>query len=228
MAVPIISRLRRKLGSAASRARELAGREAFSLAAEIPGFTPEQPLWRIKIEMLSEEQGDGGRLRLRAHLQSHLASVLARELPKPGADAALAGPGPDDNPLPAPRVGQMLRFGLNTVPALRRIAAPLLRHDLNTWLELRASTADLIDGARALLPESEQLQALGIDTRLPQNGPYAKTWAGATGGRHPGYAQVSLLHIDKRHLPKSMTALLGGRPFQLVAALVNVAEEKLL
>ena len=47
-----------------------------------------------------------------------------------------------------------------------------------------------------------------------------------TGGRHPGFAQVSLLQIDKRHLPKPMTTLLGDRPFQLVAAVVNVAEEK--
>jgi len=223
MAFPIIGRLRRRLDTAATRAIELAGREAFSLSAEIPGFTPDQPLWRIKVEMLSEEQGDGGRMRFRAHVQSHLSSALARELPKSQEPAALGGPG--STQLAMPRVAQSLRLGLK-VPALRRLAAPLLRHDFNSWVEVRASTADLVDGARELLPESEQLKSLGIDTTRQGDGPLAQTWAGATGGRHPGYAQVSLLHIDKKHLPKSMTALLGGRPFQLVAAVVNVAEEK--
>ncbi|GAC1621380.1 MAG: hypothetical protein NVS9B10_04140 [Nevskia sp.] len=227
MALPIIDALRRRFDSAATRALELAGRDAFSLSAEIPGFTPEQPLWRIKVEMLSEEQGDGGRMRLRAHLQSHLASALAKELPSSSKREALGGP--DGGQLPVARVAQSLRLGLK-VPALRRLAAPLLRHDLNSWIELRASTADLVDGARALLPESEQLKALGIDTaaaaKSDDDGPVMQTWAGATGGRYPGFAQVSLLHIDKRHLPKSLSALLGGRPFQLVAAVINVAEEK--
>lgn len=226
MALPIIGRLRRRLDGAAARALELAGRESFSLSAEIPGFAPEQPLWRIKIEMLSEEQGDGGRMRLRAHLQSHLASALVKELPKPAARDALAGPGGDR--LPTPRVAQSLRLGLQ-LPALRRAAAPLLRHDLDSWIDIRASTADLVDGARALLPESEQLKALGIDptaVATGNDGPLAQTWAGATGGPHPGFAQVSLLHVEKKHLPKSLAALLGGRPFQFVAAIVNVAEEK--
>ncbi len=223
MALPFLDLVRKQLNATATRALELAGRDSFSLAAEIPGFTADAPLWRIKVEMLSEEQGAGGRVRLRAHMQSHFSEVLAKELPKPKADAALSGP--DGGTLPAPRVAQSLRLGLQ-LPALRRLAAPFMRQDLSSWIEIRASTADLVDGARALLPESEQLKALGIDTRAQGDGPLAQTWAGATGGRHPGFAQVSLLHIDKRHLPKSMTTLLGNRPFQLVAAVVNVAEEK--
>lgn len=224
MALPMIGRLRRRLDQVATRARELAGRESFSLAAEIPGFTPDEPLWRVKIEMLSEAQGDGGRMRLRAHLQSHLASVLRKD--KPAPRSALGGP--DARAMPVPVVGQMLRAGL-AVPALRRLAAPVMRHDFNSWLEVRASTADLVDGASALLPEREALKRLGIDTaRQPGHGegPLAQTWAGATGGPLPGFAQVSLLHVDKRHLPKSLSVLLGSRPFQLVAAVVNVAEEK--
>lgn len=223
MASPFLDLVRKRLNATASRALELAGRDSFSLAAEIPGFTADAPLWRIKVEMLSEEQGAGGRVRLRAHLQSHFSEVLAKELPKPAPAPSLASP--EGGTPPAPRVAQSLRLGLQ-LPALRRLAAPLMRHDFNSWIEIRASTADLVDGARALLPESEQLKALGIDTRAQGDGPLAQTWAGMTGGRHPGFAQVSLLQIDKRHLPKPMTTLLGDRPFQLVAAVVNVAEEK--
>lgn len=227
MALAIIDRLRRGLGQGldaiAGRAMDLAGRESFSLSAELPGLTAEAPLLRLKLEMLSEELGDGGRFRLRAHLQAHLASALT---PLPAADKARdAIAGPNTQSLPAAGVGRLLRLGLK-MPAIRRAAGPLIRHDINTWIDVRASTADLVDGARALLPESEQLRALGIDTAVVGDRPLAQTWAGTTGGLTPGYAQVSLVQIDKRHLPKAMSALLGNQPFQFVAAVVNVAEEK--
>lgn len=231
MALAIISRLRRRLGArfalgldaVAGRARELAGSESFSLSAELPGLTAETPLLRLKLEMLSEELGEGGRFRLRAHLQANMASALT-PLPAPqSAREAISGPNTASQP--AAGVGRLLRMGLK-VPAIRRAATPLIRHDINTWIDVRASTADLVDGARALLPESEQLQALGIDTRMAGDGPMAQTWAGATGGLTPGFAQVSLMQVDKRHLPKALSALLGHQPFQFVAAVVNVAEEK--
>lgn len=231
MALAIINRLRQRLESRLARgfdtiagqALDLAGRESFSLSAELPGLTRDAPLLRLKLEMLSEELGDGGRFRLRAHLQAHLASALT-PLPAPGkAHDAIAGP--DTQSLPAAGVGRLLRMSLK-VPAIRRAASPLIRHDVNTWVDVRASTADLVDGARALLPESEQLRALGIDTAVAGDGPLVQSWAGATGGQTPGYAQVSLMQIDKRHLPKAMSALFGDQPFQFVAAVVNVAEEK--
>lgn len=231
MAVAIINRLVRTLGerfgrgvdAVAGRARDLAGQESFSLSAELPGLTPEMPLLRLKLEMLSEELGEGGRFRLRAHLQANMASALT-PLPAPKtAQDAISGPATASQP--AAGVSRLLRMGLK-VPAIRRAASPLIRHDLNTWIDVRASTADLVDGARALLPESEQLRALGIDTRAAGDGPLAQTWAGATGGLTPGFAQVSLMQVDKRHLPKAMSALLGPQPFQFVAAVVNVAEEK--
>lgn len=231
MALAIIDRLRRSLGgrlgrgldAVAGRARDLAGQESFSLSAELPGLTPEMPLLRLKLEMLSEELGEGGRFRLRAHVQANMASALGALPPPASARDAISGPNTTSQP--AAGVGRLLRMGLK-VPAIRRAATPLIRHDINTWIDVRASTADLVDGARALLPESEQLRALGIDTRMAGEGPLAQTWAGATGGLTPGFAQVSLVQVDKRHLPKAMSALLGAQPFQFVAAVVNVAEEK--
>ena len=231
MAPAIINRLRETLGRAlgqqfealAGRAMDLAGQDSFSLSAELPGLTADAPLLKLKLEMLSEELGEGGRFRFRAHVQANMATALT-PLPAPSKAQDAIG-GPSTLAQPAAGVGRLLRLGLK-VPAIRRAATPFIRHDINTWIDIRASTADLVDGARALLPESAQLQALGIDTTMPADGPMAQTWAGATGGLTPGFAQVSLVQLDKRHLPKAMSALLGNQPFQFVAAVVNVAEEK--
>lgn len=228
MKLPILSRLRAagSNGEVASKA----GGERYTLSAEIPGLRPGKPLWRINVEMHSEPQGDGERLHLRAHWQANFASALGPAL---GVDAepppvAEAGPGPSTETLPAQRVGQWLKRRLDN-PLLRAIAEPLLRHDFNSWIELRASTADLADGAGALLPETDRLKALGIEPKLSDarnDAPMTQSWAGSAMGPRPGFAQVSLLQIDKRHLPPALAALLGARPFQMAAAVINVAEEE--
>lgn len=224
MKLPILSRLRSAGGSG-----EVAGEadgERYTLSAEIPGLQPGKPLWRINLELHSEPQGDGERLRLRAHWQANFASALAPAL---AADApppvAESGGGAR---LPAQRVGQWLRQRLNN-PLLRAMAEPLLRHDFNSWIELRASTADLAGGAGSLLPETDRLKALGIEPKLSDpksDAPLAQSWAGSAMGPRPGFAQVSLVQVDKRHLPPALAALLGARPFQMAAALINVVEEQ--
>ncbi|HWY25297.1 MAG TPA: hypothetical protein VNX47_10285 [Nevskia sp.] len=224
MKFPILSRLRDS--GAASRAEGGADGERYTLAAEIPGLKPGKPLLRINIEMHSEPQGDGERLRLRAHWQANFASALAPALAAPASRAHEAMP-PSAEKLPAERVSQWLRRRLDN-PLLRALAEPLLRHDFNSWVELRASTADLAGGAGALLPETDRLKALGIEPKLSdpkQDAPLAQSWAGSSTGPRPGFAQVSLLQLDKRHLPPALAAMLGARPFQLAAAVVNVVEE---
>jgi hypothetical protein len=220
MKLPILSRLRDR--GTASKAEGGADGERYTLAAEIPGLKPGKPLLRINIEMHSQPQGDGERLRLRAHWQANFASALAPALAAPAQPAAASA-----EKLPAERVGQWLRRRLDN-PLLRAVAEPLLRHDFNSWIELRASTADLAGGAGALLPETDRLKALGIEPKLSdpkQDAPLAQSWAGASNGPRPGFAQVSLLQLDKRHLPPALAGLLGARPFQLAAAVVNVVEE---
>jgi hypothetical protein len=220
MKLPILSRFR----STGSSDPKQAEGERYTLAAEIPGLRPGKPLLRLQMEMHSEPQGDGERLRLRAHWQFNFASALAPALgvdPQPQANRESA------ERLPAERVGQWLRHRLDN-PTVRRLAEPLLRHDFSSWLELRASTADLADGVGALLPETDKLKALGIEPKLStstENAPLAQSWAGSAGGPRPGFAQVSLLQMDKRHLPPALAALLGAKPFQLAAAMVNVVEE---
>jgi hypothetical protein len=222
MKLPILNRLR----SAGTRSSgtQRADSEGFALRLEIPGLRPGKPLWQLNVELQTEPQADGERLRLRAHWQANFASALGPAL------SAEAPPrtAPSSERLPAERVGQWLRRRLDN-PLLRTLSEPLLRHDFNSWLELRASTASLADGAGGLLPESGRLKALGIDPQLSnstQQAPLAQTWAGSTGGPHRGFAQVSLLQFDQRHLPAAIAALIGAKRFQLAGAVVNVIEEE--
>lgn len=89
--------------------------------------------------------------------------------------------------------------------------------DLNSWVEVRASSASLDDESRALLPE--KLQKLGL---APQPGKRVQTFAGALGR---GFAVLTLLSLNKSQLPAALRAMLGGRPFQLSATAASVIDE---
>jgi hypothetical protein len=106
---------------------------------------------------------------------------------------------------------------------LRRLAEPLLELDFNTWVEIRASTASLDAGSHGLLPQGERLQALGIQPHRAGDMPLAESWVTEAAD---SFAQVSVLQIDKRHLPARLARLLGDRPFGLAATIVNTAQEK--
>ena len=202
-------------------------------AAEIPGGAL-GPLWKISVEALSEPAAGGGdTLRLRAHVQTNLASVIKPAL------AAMAAPGMARLPAPAAaalgalspiaqQAGQWLSQRIQhrvqqSAPRLARWAAPLLQHDFNTWFELHASTAPLVQGAQALLPQADKLGQLGITPNTGPNAPAVQTWQGRIGDEA---AQVSLLRLDDRQLPDSLRAQLGGMPFQIAAAMVNVVARK--
>ena len=202
-------------------------------AAEIPGGA-HGPLWKISVEALSEPAAGGGdTLRLRAHVQTNLASVVRPAL------AAMATPGMARLPAPAAAVlgalspiaqqagrwlGQRVQQRVQrTAPRLARWAAPLLQHDFNTWFELHASTAPLVQGAKALLPQADKLTQLGITPNTGPNAPAMQSWQGSIGNEA---AQVSLLRLDDRQLPDNLRAQLGGTPFQIAAAMVNVVARK--
>lgn len=202
-------------------------------AAEIPGGA-HGPLWKISVEALSEPAAGGGdTLRLRAHVQTNLASAVKPAL------AAMSAPGMARLPAPAVAavgalaplaqqagrwLGQRLHQRVQrTAPRLARWVAPLLQHDFNTWFELHASTAPLVQGARALLPQADKLSQLGITPNTGPNAPAVQTWQGRIGDEA---AQVSLLRLDDRQLPENIRAQLGGMPFQIAAAMVNVVARK--
>ena len=192
--------------------------EQLSFSAEVPVTVGGEPLWRFNMQVVSEPQVDGERLRVRAHFQTNFASVLrpALEAPTPlqrtstGTALTLTERG-----------GALAQRALRN-PVVRRLTAPLLNHDFNTWIEMQTSSASLDAGAHALLPQSDKLTALGIAPRKA-DGPVAESWSGQSPN---GFAQVSILQMDKRHLPPQVASLLKGKPFHMAATIVNTVEEK--
>jgi hypothetical protein len=211
--------------------------ERYAFSAEIPAGALGS-VCRIDLQLLSEPQRDGERLSLRAHLQTNFASVLRPALRRqaaaaaaPSAVSALPPAQPPDaaRPVFAPvrRARQLAGRGMQRVlgtELAQRLAEPLLRHDVNTWVELQASTEPLDRGAETLVPQRERLAELGIrPSPRSRPGPVADAWASRTAR---GHAQLSLLQIDKRDLPAELVRRLGSRPFQLAAAIVNTVERK--
>ncbi|MBI2384333.1 MAG: hypothetical protein HYV18_09715 [Gammaproteobacteria bacterium] len=182
--------------------------EAVSLAAEVPGSAG--PLWQMKVEMKSEPEADGERVQLRAQFRLSLRRPAPAPKPEPGAQPPA---------LPA-RVGRWIERRLAS-RVVQAVAAPLLDRDFSTWVEVQTSTAALDEGSKALLPE--KLSALGIK---PSEHRKIESWAGEVEGPRPGFAAMTLLRLDKRDLPPDLQQALGGKPFQLTAAVVNVVEEK--
>lgn len=195
--------------------------ELAAFSAAIPVGPSGAPLWQIDVQVTTEPHADGERLRLRARIQTNLASALRPAL---GAPAA---PHSDSRALTfAERTGSLVQRTASRVlnlPAVRAFAEPLLSNDFNTWIEIQASTASLDAGASELIPQGERLAALGIQPRRAGDQPVAETWSGQAAD---GFAQVSLLQIDKRHLPPKLAARMGDKPFQLAAAIVNTAQQK--
>jgi hypothetical protein len=181
------------------------GGEAMAFSAEIPGRSA--PLWQMKVELQSEPQADGERLRLRVRTRLSLRR------------AALARPAHDrPNTLPA-KVGRWLERRLES-RLVQTMAAPLLNRDITTWMELQASSAALDEGSRALLPP--RLRDLGIvpDAQRP-----VQTWAGALEGPRPGMAALTVARFDQSDLPPPLKRALGEKPFHFAAAIASVIEE---
>lgn len=205
--------------------------EEFAFSAEVPVTGADAPLWRIEVKIASEPHGDGEKIRVRAHIQTNLASALrpALKAPQAGGEHTALPSNSSGGMRLAQRAGalaQRTAARALQLPVLRDIAEPLLEHDLNTWIDVNASTAFLDKGSSELLPRSDKLDRLGIRPKAmkPGDKPTVETWAGeAPGG---GFAQFSIVQMDKQHLPPQLADALGDKPFQLAAAIVNTAERK--
>jgi hypothetical protein len=218
----ILNRIRKGLEALGMRPPDdtVHGPEELSFSAEVPVAGAAAPLWRMNVKLVSEPHGDGERLRLRAHLQTNFAALRPALGVQPRDHAALTG----GSPLTLAERTTALAQRALAIPAVNFLAQPLLNHDFNTWIDLQASTASLDEGAHALVPQSDKLDALGIRPRRSKDGgPVAESWAGEAPG---GFAQVSIVQLDKSHLPSRLAALLDGRPFQMAAAIVNTVEKK--
>ena len=225
----ILNRIRKGLEALGARApqNDARGPESLSFSAEVPVAGADAPLWRMNLQLLSEPHGDGERLRLRAHVQTNFAALRPALTAPRNKTTALLGSGGHKKSGGALRLterGTALAQRALKNPVVNFLAQPLLKHDFNTWIDLQASTASLDDGAHALVPQSDKLTALGIrPARSKDGGPVAESWAGEAPG---GFAQVSIVQMDKRHLPPRLAALLRDKPFQMAGTVINTVQEK--
>lgn len=196
------------------------------ITAEIPG--PDGTSL-IKFELYSEvsPEADGEHLHLRARLQTNFASALRPMLSRPMAShKALRHEGTGR----ALRVADRVSAGVQNVaqralqiPLVRNVAASVMAHDVNTYIDLEATTASLIDGSKALAHRAAKpaLQRLGIVPDESPNAPPLQSWAGEL---DDGFAQVSLLRLDERHFSDALKQVLGGRALKIAATMVNTVE----
>jgi len=225
----MLKRIRQRFSPAAAAPPAPAGavRERLASSAELP-LGQDAPLWRVQVHMVTEPQADGERTRLRAHIQTNFASALRPAL-APRAEAerpALSHRSSGTSLTLAQRAGgvaQRMAQRALEIPGVRALAEPLLQLDLNTWVEIQSSTASLSDGSHQLLPQADKLARLGIVPKRVADQPMAETWAG---DGPDGFAQVSVLQIEKHHLPERLREMLGDQPFSLAAAIVNTAQQK--
>jgi hypothetical protein len=220
----ILDRLRSRLDTLAAASIAGVGDDRLAFSAELPAGAF-GALFKVNVQVHSEPHGDGERLRMRAHLQTNFASVLKPMLASPAPPPKARRKGSSRALAPIDRAQQIASRGVRRAfanPVVKRFAEPLLRNDINTWIDLTASTASLDEGAHALVPKSEKLDALGIrPTR--KDGSHAETWSGSTAS---GSAQVSMLQVNTDSRPKSVKKRLGPQPFNLAAVIVNTVDEK--
>jgi hypothetical protein len=227
----LLDRLRNSLDTLAAGALPGAGDDRLSFKAEIPAGVFGSIL-KLDVSVETEAHGDGERVRLRAHVQTNFASVLRPMLEAPPPprrktrrrDAGKASASRALAPA-ASFVGHLAGRGMRRAlsnPLVQRLAEPLMKHDINSWIEVTASTASLDRGAHDLIPRSDKLESMGIRPARHE-GPHVESWSGMTA---QGTAQVSTLQIDKKSLPKNLQKRLGDQPFNLAAMIVNTIEEK--
>jgi hypothetical protein len=224
----LLDRLRNSLDTFAAGALPGAGDDRLSFKAEIPAGVFGSIL-KLDVSVETEAHGDGERLRLRAHVQTNFASVLRPmlEAPPPPRKTRRRGKTSASRALApaASFVGHLAGRGVRRAlgnPLVQRLAEPLMKHDINSWIEVTASTASRDRGAHDLIPRSEKLESMGIRPAR-REGPHVESWSGSTA---QGSAQVSTLQIDKKSLPKNLQKRLGDQPFNLAAMIVNTIEEK--
>lgn len=226
----LLDRLRNSLDTLAAGALPGAGEDRLSFKAEVPAGVFGS-IFKLDVSVETEAHGDGERVRLRARVQTNFASVLRPMLeapPPPRKTRRRVGKASESRalaPAAASFVGHLASRGVRRAwsnPVVQRLAQPLMKHDINSWIEVTASTASLDRGAHDLIPRSEKLESMGIRPAR-REGPHVESWSGSTA---QGSAQVSTVQIDKNSLPKNLRKRLGDQPFNLAAMIVNTIEEK--
>lgn len=199
------------------------------ITLEIPG--PDgTPLFKLELHSELAPEADGEHLHLRTRMQTNFASVLRPMLAATDSGRTALPHRPAGDGGRALRIADRVSAGVQTVahralqvPLLRNVAESVMAHDVNTYIDLEATTASLIDSSRALAHQAARpaLQRLGIVPDESPDAPPLQSWAGEVGD---GFAQVSLLRLDERHISPALQQALGGRPLKITATVVNTVE----
>jgi hypothetical protein len=104
---------------------------------------------------------------------------------------------------------------------LERIVQHWLADDLQSWLEVKGSAADLHEGARALLPDSDGLRAMGVVPAAEgDRNTRHEHWQGRRRGERVG---IHYWRFDQQDWPRTLCAALRVTPMNLILTLVNTA-----
>ncbi len=171
-----------------------------------------EPLYRAQISLTTTPHAQGETLRLQAHINGCLTLPDAQT----GAEAL---PASNTGGTGLARRGRnaasgLVRYGVSRVPA--KLFAPILQRRMQTWIDIRASSAPLAAGAEALIPERVRNMLREVPRAKPGE-PRVVGWSGNIDGPHPGVAQFALLQMDQTDLPPE----LRGKPFNLSVGLAS-------
>jgi hypothetical protein len=202
------------------------GPRELMLNASIPNPFGGKPLAQLSVHLTSEQHAEGESFRLRAHVQTQLV------MPPPGREA-LAGPANGDDggtgrallPRSARAARDLVQRGLQS--QLAGAVTPFLERRFETWLDLRASTRPLDQGARALVPERVQELGLGHTPLLrTDTEPHVESWAGRCEGERPGVAQVTLLQFNEGAPRGGKRKRKPRRPIHVAASVATFYEDE--
>lgn len=198
------------------------------LTAELPGVDG-RPLFKIEMFTEISPEGDGEHMHLRARVQANFASALRPMLARDPQHTALPATSSSGR---AVRLADRVSSGVQQVaaralrvPLVRNVAESVMAHDVNTYIDLDASSSSWLDGSRALAHNSRHpaLERLGVVPDDSTTAPPLQSWAGES---DQGFAQVSVLRLDRRHFSAALRQALGNRPLQVAATVINTIERQ--
>lgn len=169
------------------------------------------PLCRASVAVTASRHARGESLRVQAQFdgwwrrgsESQPRTALAASQPR---GSGLVGYG-------RKAAGALLREGITRLPL------PAGEHRLRTWVDVRASTEPLANGAASLLPERVRQLCGPLQAAAPGE-PRVGVWMDRGAGPDGGSAQLALLQFDDRDLPAGTVS----GPFNFSASVATVTD----
>jgi hypothetical protein len=197
-----------------------------TLQASIPNPFSDVPLWRLRVQISTDEHSQGESLRLRAHLQTQLVMPSTHEaLAAPAQESAADAGGRALMPRTRRAARGLVQRGLQS-PIAQKVT-PYLERRFESWIDVQASTRPLDRGAMDLLPEPVRAMGFGQASPVRVRGePQIETWSGRSGGERPGSAQLTVLQYNEAAKPAAKRRS-KRPPLHLAASVATFYEDQL-